>query len=210
MASILVINPKGGAGKTTLATNVAGYLARSGESVALGDLDRQQSALAWLGFRSDTLPQVSGFDARASWMPPSGVGTVVIDGPAGIHGAELRRALRNADRVLIPVQPSLFDMSATEDFLGDVVSEQTGRTGADYVALVAMRVDPRTRTAGMLERFLAHFDLPVLTYLRDTQIYPLAGTQGRSIFDLAPSRARRELENWQPLTAWLDRAVVQR
>lgn len=205
MQSILVVNPKGGAGKTTLATNVAGYLSRAGERVALGDLDRQQSAMAWLEFRPESLPRIEGFDARDGWETarPRNVSRVVLDGPAGMHGSELTDALRRADRILVPVQPSLFDMSATEDFLRRVVEEQAARRGKGYVALVAMRVDPRTRTAAMLERFLSHFDLPVLTYLRDTQLYPLAGTAGKSLFDMAPSRARRELENWAPLTRWL-------
>lgn len=206
MRSILVVNPKGGAGKTTLTTNVAAYLARKGERVAIGDLDRQQSALAWLDFRDEALPRVQGFDAREGWdKRPKGTTVVVVDAPAGIHGGKLSDSLKAADKVLVPVQPSLFDMAATEEFLRLVADEKSVRKQKTFVALVAMRVDPRTRTAAMLERFLTHFDLPVLTYLRDTQVYPTAAAEGRSLFDIAPSRARRELANWEPLTAWIDR-----
>ncbi|MBU3693866.1 MAG: ParA family protein [Rhodocyclaceae bacterium] len=205
MRSILVINPKGGAGKTTLSTNVAAYLARKGERVAIGDLDRQQSAMAWLDFRDEALPRIEGFDARDGWdSRPKGTQVLVIDAPAGIHGGKLSESLKAADKVLVPVQPSLFDMAATEEFLRLVAEEKSVRKHKTFVALVAMRVDPRTRTAAMLERFLTHFELPVLTYLRDTQIYPAAAAEGKSLFDIAPSRARRELENWQPLTAWID------
>ena len=205
MRSILVVNPKGGAGKTTLSTNVAGYLAREGERVVIGDLDRQQSALAWLDFRAEHLPHISGFDARDGWDKgrPKGSTALVIDAPAGIHGKGLSEALKQADKVLVPVQPSLFDMAATEEFLRLVVEEKAVRKQKTFVALVAMRVDPRTRTAAMLERFLSHFELPVLTYLRDTQIYPAAAAEGKTLFDLAPSRTRRELENWQPLVDWI-------
>lgn len=206
MRSILVVNPKGGAGKTTLTTNVASYLARKGERVTIGDLDRQQSAMAWLEFRDEALPRVQGFDARDGWEKklPKGTTALVIDAPAGIHGSKLSDSLKAADKVLVPVQPSLFDMAATEEFLRLVAEEKSVRKQKTFVALVAMRVDPRTRTAAMLERFLTHFELPVLTYLRDTQVYPTAAAEGRSLFDIAPSRAKRELANWEPLTAWID------
>jgi len=205
MRSILVINPKGGAGKTTLSTNVAAYLASKGERVAIGDLDRQQSAMAWLEFRDPALPRIEGFDARDGWdKRPKGTSVLVIDAPAGIHGNKLSDSLKAADKVLVPVQPSLFDMAATEEFLRLVAAEKSVRKQKTFVALVAMRVDPRTRTAAMLERFLTHFELPVLTYLRDTQVYPSAAAEGKSLFELAPSRARRELANWSPLTGWID------
>jgi chromosome partitioning protein len=206
MRSILVVNPKGGAGKTTLTTNVASYLARKGERVTIGDLDRQQSAMAWLEFRDEALPRIQGFDARDGWEKklPKGTTALVIDAPAGIHGRKLGDSLKAADKVLVPVQPSLFDMAATEEFLRLVAEEKSVRKQKTFVALVAIRVDPRTRMAAMLERFLTHFELPVLTYLRDTQVYPSAAAEGRSLFDIAASRAKRELANWEPLTAWID------
>ena len=121
MPVIVIANPKGGVGKSTAATNLAGYFARCGHATMLGDLDRQQSALAWLGIRPSQLPRIQSWersDDDKVARPPKGVTHVVLDTPAGLHGHALKDALKPADRVVIPVQPSLFDIYATQNFLG--------------------------------------------------------------------------------------------
>jgi hypothetical protein len=110
--------------------------------------------------------------------PPKGTTHVVLDTPAGLHGKMLERVLKLSTRVIVPVQPSLFDMLATRHFLSELLSEKAVRKGKADVAVIGMRVDARTRAAGELERFFATFDLPVLAYLRDTQVYVQATAAG--------------------------------
>jgi len=201
MKTLLVANPKGGSGKTTLATNLAGYLARVGQQVALLDMDRQQSATAWLDLRDESLPPIGRFHAGSSpdWL--------VIDSPAGLHGKMLERALKLATRVVVPISPSMFDMAASRDFLAALHEERTVRKGRTFVGVVGMRIDPRTRMGLTLQEFLEQQDLPVLAYLRYAQSYVAAAFEGRSLFDLPPHLAGRELEQWDYLINWLNQEI---
>jgi chromosome partitioning protein len=203
MRSILVANPKGGAGKTTLSTNLAGYFANAGKTVTLCDLDRQQSALRWLAFRDQAMAPISGYYAGNSALltiPKEG-DWVVLDGPAGLQGYKLSDYLRRVDKVLVPVVPSVFDMAATEDFLNSIRSELMGRKAV--LGIVAMRVDPRTKAAQMLEEFLKHFDAPLLGYLRSTQNYVNVAASGQTIFDPPRSRFKRDAADWEKVLRWL-------
>lgn len=204
MRSVLIANPKGGAGKTTLATNLTGYFANAGHQVTLCDLDRQQSSLRWMAFRDAAMPPVNGYFAGNQMLItlPKEPDWVVLDAPAGLQGYKLTDYLRLADKVLIPVVPSVFDMAATEDFLASLRQDLRARRAA--IGIVAMRVDPRTRAAGMLETFLKHFDLPIVSYLRNTQNYVNAAASGLSIFDPPHSRHRRDVEQWKSLLQWLE------
>jgi chromosome partitioning protein len=205
MRSILIANPKGGSGKTTLATNIAGALASRGEAVALWDLDRQKSSLAWLEIRPSHLPTIRRIDSEGGREGDSGPGKgwLILDSPAGMHGKNLAHAVRLAERIVVPVQPSLWDMAATSDFLQALLTEKSVRHGRATVGIVGMRVDPRTRAAATLDAFLGQFEIPVLALLRDTQIYPNAAFSGLSIFDLPDYLAARDVEQWSPLLAWL-------
>jgi chromosome partitioning protein len=206
MKAILVANPKGGAGKTTLATNLAGALANRGEKVFLWDLDRQRSAFNWLSIRPTDRPTIRRLDAddeEAASSLPRSAGWLILDSAAGLHGKNLSHALKIADRVIVPVQPSVFDMAATNDFLQALTDEKAVRKEKTVLGIVAMRVDPRTRAATTLEAFLAQFQLPVLTYLRDTQVYVNAAFNGLSIFDLPDYLGGKDVEQWQPLIDWV-------
>jgi len=206
MKAFLVANPKGGSGKSTLATNLAGYFASKRHDVMLGDIDRQQSSREWLAIRPFALPSIDTWDIGEDNIsrPPKGTTHVVLDTPAGLHGKMLDKVLKLSTRVIVPVQPSLFDMLATRHFLEALLSEKAVRKGKADVAVIGMRVDARTRAAGELERFFATFELPVLTYLRDTQTYVQATGAGMTIFDLPPSRAERDLEQWRPIIEWAE------
>jgi chromosome partitioning protein len=203
MRSVLVVNPKGGSGKTTLATNLAGGLAAAGQSVYLWDLDRQKSSLTWLALRPADAPRVRRLDQRPeeaganSWL--------IVDTPAGIHGRSLSETVKQADRVLVPVQPSVFDMAATASFLQDLAEEKAIRKHRAFVGLVGIRVDARTRAAATLEAFLAQFDFPILSYLRDSQVYPNAAFTGLTVFDLPAYLTERDREQWTPVLSWLGR-----
>ena len=204
MPVIVVANPKGGVGKSTLATNIAGYLASRGHAVMLGDVDRQQSARQWLALRPPQLPAIKGWDVAADDIvrPPKGTTHVVLDTPAGLHGKRLDALMRIADRMLIPLQPSLFDIQATHAFVQQL---RAHKRGAEIkLGLVGMRVHERTKANEQLNNYLATLPVPVVGWLRDTQNYVQLAARGLTLWDVAPSRVERDLEQWAPLQAWVN------
>ena len=210
MQTILVANPKGGSGKTTVATNVAGWLAGKRQRVALADHDPQRSATEWLARRPKLFPAVAGLppgttkktlkDAAPQWL--------VVDTPAGLHGPDLREALNHADVMLVPLAPSAFDMAATAHFLAAITHYKAVKEGDLAIGIIAMRVDPRTRSAAELDVFLKGFDFPLIAHLRDTQVYVHCARDGATVFDLPRSRAEQDWEQWKPLTRWIARQAA--
>jgi chromosome partitioning protein len=134
MPVIVVANPKGGVGKSTLSSNIAGYFARQGHKVMLGDIDRQQSSRLWLQLRPDTLPAVQSWDLDRDDIvrPPKGTTHVVLDTPAGLAGKRLDAAMKIADRVLIPLQASVFDIYPTRDFISRLMDHKRSEQGASW------------------------------------------------------------------------------
>jgi chromosome partitioning protein len=203
MPVIVIANPKGGVGKSTLATNVAGCLAAAGQAVMLGDVDRQQSSRQWLALRPPQLPAIQGWEVAHDDIvrPPKGVRHVVLDTPAGLHGKRLAAVLRLADRLLIPLQPSLFDIQATHAFVQTLREHK--RADEIRIGLVGMRVREHTRANEQLHQYLATLPVPVIGWLRDTQNYVQLAAHGLTLWDVAPGRVERDLEQWAPLKAWL-------
>lgn len=207
MQTILVANPKGGCGKTTLATNVAGFLAGKRQRVVLADEDPQRSASLWLDRRPALFPRImpalreteaeAAVSIDAQWL--------VVDSPAGLHGDALEDEVQRADVLLVPVSPSVFDMAATDRFLETIGRLKARKDGGLDVALVAIRVDSRTHSATELTEFLGRFEFPMVAQLRVTQIYVWCARDGASVFDLPRSRAEQDWEQWRPLTRWLAR-----
>ncbi|HEY9097751.1 MAG TPA: ParA family protein [Thiobacillus sp.] len=196
---ILVANPKGGSGKTTLSINLAGYMASQGQRVAMLDLDQQKSATQWLAMRDAGMPKIDLLrtgQTGGDWL--------VIDTPAGLHGKNLERALKLAHKVVVPIAPSLFDIRASQAFLAALHAEKAARKGQGFVSVVGMRVDARTRAGVTLEQFMAQQQLPVLAHLRNTQHYVNAAFEGKSLFDLPHHVAERDIEQWRDLIDWLN------
>jgi chromosome partitioning protein len=204
MPVIVVANPKGGVGKSTLATNLAGLLAHAGHAVMLGDVDRQQSSRQWLALRPPQLPPIRGWDVAADEVvrPPKGTTHVVLDTPAGLHGKRLDAVLRIADRVLVPLQPSLFDINATHVFVHALREHR--RAPQIVLGLVGMRVRDHTIAVEQLHRYTETLPVPVVAWLRDTQNYVQLAARGLTLWDVAPSRVERDLEQWQPLVRWVN------
>jgi chromosome partitioning protein len=209
MPVIVIANPKGGAGKSTLSTNLAGYFAAQGQQVLLGDADRQQSARGWLGIRPAAARPIATWEIDEDNIarPPKGTSHVVLDTPAGLHGRRLNDVLKMASRVIVPLQPSMFDILATREFMLRLAEEKAVRKGDIKVGIVGMRVDSRTRSAEQLHRFVESLNLPMLGYLRDTQNYVQLAAHGLTLWDVAPSRVQRDLDQWQPILGWLDGAA---
>ena len=203
MPVVVIANPKGGVGKSTLATNVAGYYASKGHAVMLGDADRQQSSRLWLGLRPAQAAPISTWEMSADMIvkPPRGTTHVVIDTPAGLHGWRFNDVMKMADKIIVPLQPSVFDIFATRTFLDELAKNKY--VDKSKIGLVGMRVDARTIASSHLHEFVDTQGLPVLTYLRDTQNYVHLAARGLTLFDISPGRVEKDLAQWQPICDWL-------
>ncbi|MPN34956.1 hypothetical protein SDC9_182450 [bioreactor metagenome] len=170
----------------------------------LGDVDRQQSSRLWLQQRPEAARPIVRWNLSADEMerPPKDAAYAVLDTPAGLHGKLLKEVLKLADRIVVPLQASVFDIFATQEFL-TVLAEHRHSQGVP-VGIVGMRVDGRTLASEQLHQFLEGLGLPVLGYLRDTQNYVHLAAHGLSLFDVAPGRVARDLEQWQGICEWLD------
>jgi chromosome partitioning protein len=204
MPVIVVANPKGGVGKTTLSTNVAGYYAARGHAVMLGDVDRQQSARTWLGLRPAGLPRIGTWDVAhdETVRPPRGTTHVVLDTPAGMHGKRLDEVMKLADKVIVPLQPSIFDIHATHQFVRELLAHK--RSDKVELAIVGMRTREGTIATDQLRSFLESVKLPMLGFVRDTQNYVHLAAHGLTLWDVGSMRFERDLEQWKPILRWLD------
>jgi chromosome partitioning protein len=204
MPVIVVANPKGGVGKSTVSTQIAGYLAQSGHQVMLGDVDRQQSARTWLSLRPPELPVIHTWDTSYDNIvkPPKGTTHVVLDTPAGLHGKRLDEVMKLADKVLIPLQPSIFDIYATREFVSELQARKKGHHVS--IAAVANRVKTGSISADQLRTFLHTLNIPVLGEFRDTQNYVHLAARGLTLWDVAPSRVEKDLEQWKEVMGWLE------
>ena len=204
MPVIVVANPKGGVGKSTLSTNIAGYYASRGRAVMLGDVDRQQSARTWLGLRPANVATIRAWEVAHDDIvrPPKGTTHVVLDTPASLHGKRLDEVMKLADKVLVPVQPSIFDIHATHAFVRELLGHKRGERVK--VATVGMRTREGTIATDPLREFLDGMKVPLLGFIRDTQNYVHLAAHGLTLWDMRSSRFERDIEQWQPLIRWLD------
>ena len=204
MPVIVVANPKGGVGKSTLSTNLAGYLASRGHKVMLGDVDRQQSSRTWLSLRPEAARPIASWDTAPDNIvkPPKGTTHVVLDTPAGLHGKRFDEVMKLADKIIVPLQPSIFDIYATRTFLDQVLAHR--KSDKVQVGVIGMRVKEGTIAADQLKAFVSTLEVPVIGYVRDTQHYIQLAARGLTLWDVGPSRVERDLEQWQPIVRWAD------
>lgn len=203
----MIMNAKGGCGKTTLATNLACWFADQDGKVALADFDPQGSSLDWLEARNDYdgVPGIQGIDAsREAVKPARGTEYLIIDVPAGIHGAEINKMLKQVETLIIPVLPSPIDMRAAKRFLGELLESGRVSKKQTRIALVANRVRENSVAFHTLEDFLNEQKIPVLSHLRESTNYLKCAETGLSIFELAPSAVEKDLPQWDPIIDWLD------
>jgi len=204
MRTIMLLNAKGGCGKSTLASNLASYYANEGRAVALVDYDPQASSLEWLAVRPDSAARITAIDGTTEAMRiPRGTEVVIYDVPAGIKGKELTALVRRAETLIIPVLPSPIDIRAASHFIRDLLLVGKVSRKQTKLAVVANRVRENTLVYHRLEKFLKSLKIPFVTTLRDTQNYIRAEERGLGIFELPPSLAAQDLEQWEPLLRWL-------
>ena len=205
MLTVLITNTKGGCGKTTIATNLAGAFATAGFRTVLADCDRQRAGCGWVSRR----PQAAAAVGSADWakgVAPLPVKTerVVIDAAAGLRRRQVEELVRLADIVVLPVLPSVFDENTTRRFLGLLDKLKPIRKDKRAVAVVGNRVRARTKSAERLDGFLAGIGQRAVTRLRDTQLYPTAALAGLSLFDMGTRRADDFLQDWRPLLSFIE------
>ena len=227
MRKIMLLNAKGGCGKSTLATNLASYYASQGKAVVIADFDRQGSSMEWVEARPQDRPPIRGIAAwREPLRVPRSTDYVIMDVPAGAHGSDLTALVRRAQTVIIPVLPSPTDIRAAAHFIheallvGKIVRDET------RLAVVANRVRENnsiqntmesvlnsmsisystlnTQIYHNLERFLSRLKIPFIATLRESQNYLVADARGLGIFDLNRSQVTRDTEQWEPLLKWLE------
>ncbi len=205
MRTILVLNAKGGCGKSTISTNLASYFAYEMEKkVVLADYDPQESSLAWLEARDEKWPYIQGVAAhKDSLKIDKDTDYLIMDAPARVHGKELTQLIRKAETVIFPVLPSPIDMRAATKYMAEV--QKNGRVLRKEVKIgvIANRVRENTLIFSDLYDFIKAMKIPYIATLRDTQNYIHAEERGVGIFEMAPSRVYQDLEDWEPLTKWL-------
>jgi chromosome partitioning protein len=206
MRHIMVMNAKGGCGKSTLATNLASYYADAGYGVALADYDPQRSSLDWLERRPDDraeIVSIAGFEDGLKHLPRS-LDMVIIDAPARSHGKELTDLVRHAETIIVPVLPSTIDMQASDRFIKELQSVGKIARKQAKIGVVANRVREYTLIFEELDEYLTKLRVPYIASLREAQNYVRAYTRGLGIYELPEYLAWPDWEQWDPLIEWVD------
>jgi chromosome partitioning protein len=210
---IVILNPKGGCGKTTLATNIASYYAVRGPAPAVMDCDPQSSTMSWLGKRPPSSPLIHGIaaykrnmQATRSWQlrVPGETQTLIVDSPASLNHDDLRELTRDASNILVPVLPSAIDIHAASRCIADLLLVAKIDRRDRKLAVVANRTRKNTKSLGKLMRFLDSLGIPVIAVLRDSQNYVQAAEAGIGICEMPPHKVRKDIEQLQFIADWLD------
>ena len=205
MRSIMVLNSKGGSGKSTVAINLASYYASQGKKVVLADFDPQSSSLEWLAARTSGRKQIIGIDAsNGNFRAPRNADYIIFDTPAAIPARDLTSYLRRAQSIIIPVLPSPIDMRAATPFIRNVLDNGRVVRKESRVALIANRCRENTNVYHQLGDYLKKVrKAPFISVLRETQNYNKASERGLGIFELPPYLVNRDLDQWEPIIKWL-------
>jgi len=211
---IVILNPKGGCGKSTLATNIAACYASRGTAPALMDFDPQGSTTAWLERRPANLPTIHGIaayknsmQATRSWQlrVPNDTRTLIVDSPAAVTHDDLRELTRDSSSILVPVLPSSMDIHAASRCIADLLIVAKVNRNERKLAVIANRTRKNTKSFGKLLRFLDSLGIPIIAVLRDSQSFVHSAEYGIGIHEMPPSRVRPDREQIDSLVDWLDR-----
>jgi chromosome partitioning protein len=212
MQKIVVLNPKGGSGKTTIATNLVSYFAVEKLRPTLMDMDAQGSSTHWLSKRTQEQPLIHGIAAyeRNTGLTrsfatrlPLDTQRLVVDTPAAVETQKLPDITRNATAVLVPVLPSDIDIHAAAKCISNLLLIAKLRRDEQRIAVIANRVKKQTLIYKSLMKFLENLQIPVIATLRDSQAYIRSAETGLGVFEMKPNGVREDLEQWLPLVGWL-------
>ena len=210
---IVVINPKGGCGKTTLSTNIASYFAKRGPIPAIMDCDPQGSSMTWIERRPVSKPPIHGIaaykktmQATRSWQlrVPNETENLIVDSPASLNHDDLREVTRDASSILVPVLPSSIDIHAASRCISDLLLVAKVDRRDRKLAVVANRTRKNTKSFEKLMRFLDSLGIPIIAVMRDSQNFVHAAEEGIGICEMQPSRVKKDMEQLEKIIAWLD------
>jgi chromosome partitioning protein len=213
MQRIVVLNPKGGSGKSTIASNLAACYAAAGERPALMDLDPQGSSMRWLRKRPGEAPPIHGIAAfersatvTRSWQTriPADCRAVIIDTPAAVDAHAMPELTRGADAVLVPVMPSEIDIHATAKCIADLLLVAKIRRSEKRLGIIANRVRSNTRVSQSLTRFLRSLDIPLIATLRDAQVYVRSAETGLGVYEMPRWQVQHDVPQWEQVLSWLE------
>jgi chromosome partitioning protein len=211
---IVVLNTKGGSGKTTLATNLAAYYAAAGRRVALMDLDPQGSSMRWLKLRPPEAPPIhgiAGYEKRLNvtrsfaLRSPPGTELVIVDTPAALSVAQMPETVRDASVIIVPVLPSDIDIHAASRCIADLLLVARVHRSERRLVIVANRARRYTKAFQSLMRFLQSLRIPVAAVLRDSQAYIRSAETGLGLHEMKGALLQEDLDSWKPLVEWLER-----
>lgn len=212
---IVILNPKGGCGKTTLATNLASYFAERGPAPTLVDTDPNGYTTRWLERRPPNSCKINGITiddlpgrGKSSWLfrTPKEAGAVIIDTPGALGRREIAELSHDADCILVPILPSAFDIHVTTGFVADLLL----LTDFDRpVAVVANRTRQNTRSLATLLRILSDMETPTIAVLRDSQNYVHAANLGLGIYEMPHHKVKQDTEQMDRVIGWLDQQLTR-
>ena len=210
---VVVVNPKGGCGKTTLATNLAAYFAKRGPIPAIIDCDPQGSSMTWIERRPTTSAPIHGIatykrtmQATRSWQlrVPQETTNLVVDSPASLSHDDLRELTRDASTILVPVMPSSIDIHAASRCIADLLLVAKVDRRDKKLAVVANRTRKNTKSFAKLMRFLDSLGIPIIAVLRDSQNFVHAAEEGIGICEMQPYKVKKDMVELEKIIDWID------
>lgn len=207
MKVISVLNHKGGVGKSTISTNIAGYYANKGGKVLLGDFDIQQSSQTWLTLRPEEAAKIGSWEIVNGKLqiPPKETTHIIVDSPAGITAKSLEKIVSISNKIIVPLKPSLFDMSSTQSFFDELITTVNASPRNIDVCVVGNMVDIKSKSFEQLRKFLNDIGLDNPAHIRQGQIYVQLVAHGLSLFDSKSDIFKKEMEGWIPLLKWIEK-----
>ena len=201
MHVISVLNHKGGVGKSTIATNIAGYFANEGHNVLIGDFDTQQSSRNWLEMRPENTAPILTWEIKEGQLlsPPEGTSHIIIDSPAGLRASSLKKLVSLSDKIIVPLKPSIFDMMSAKSFLEEIIEMINEQEKPIDLCVIGNMIDARTKSSEQLAKFVAELELDSPTSIRQAQIYVNLAANGLTLFDAKNNVLDKEKEQWYPL-----------
>lgn len=209
---ISILNHKGGVGKSTISTNLAGYFANKGYKVMIGDFDVQQSSQNWLTQRPKNLPPIYAWEIINGQLsaPNQNMDYIIVDSPAGIRAGSLKKLVAMSDKVIVPLRPGFFDILSTESFLEEIVEIINSQDKETDMCLIGNMVDMRTKASEQLAKFINSCGIFNPAMIRQAQIYVHLAAHGFTVFDSKSDVFAKEVEQWMPIIYWIEDDDLER
>lgn len=211
MKIISIVNHKGGVGKSTISTNIAGYFANQSKKVLIGDFDIQQSSHNWLLHRPKNVSFINLWNIQNGKLekPSDDIDYIIIDSPAGIRAGSLEKLMKLSDKVIIPLKPGYFDIMSTESFLEEIIEMINSTEKEIDLCVIGNMVDSRTKATEQLSKYLDSLGVEIPTMIRQSQIYVHLAAHGLTIFDSKKNIFEHEVQQWKPLLEWIEKENIK-